>query len=70
MPYAYPAAFRQDQDGTVMALAPDVPGTMTVGGDRSEAWERVHGALLVHDADVEPKRATDSLKSETQAPRG
>jgi predicted RNase H-like HicB family nuclease len=70
MLYAYPVVFRQDQNGTVMALAPHVPGAMTVGGDRSETLERVHGALLVHGTDVEPKRATDSRKSEIQAPRG
>jgi antitoxin HicB len=46
MQYAYPVTFRQDQNGTVIALVPDVPGTMTVGADRSEALERVQGALL------------------------
>jgi antitoxin HicB len=38
--------FRQDQNGTTIALVPDVPGTMTVGADRNEALERVHGALV------------------------
>ena len=32
--------------GALIALVPDVPGTMTVGADREEALERVHGALV------------------------
>ena len=43
---AYPVEFRKDQNGTVIALIPDVPGTMTVGADREEALERIHGALV------------------------
>lgn len=46
MLYEYPVVLRQDRNGTVIALAPDVPGTMTVGADRQEALERVHGALV------------------------
>jgi antitoxin HicB len=46
MLYAYPVEFRQDQNGTVIAVVPDVPGTMTVGADHGEALERVHGALV------------------------
>ena len=46
MVYAYPVEFRKDQNGTVIALIPDVPGTMTVGADRAEAFERIHGALV------------------------
>jgi antitoxin HicB len=30
----------------MIASVPDVPGTMTVGADREEALERVHGALV------------------------
>jgi antitoxin HicB len=44
--YTYPVEFRKDRNGTVVALVPDVPGTMTVGADREEALERVQGALL------------------------
>lgn len=47
MLYAYPVVFRQDQNGTVIAVAPDVSGTMTVGIDRAEALERLQGALVV-----------------------
>jgi antitoxin HicB len=46
MLYAYPVEFRQDQNGTVIALVPDVPGTMTVGVDREEALQHVQGALV------------------------
>ena len=35
-----------DENGTVIASVPDVPGTMTVGAVRSEALSRVHGALV------------------------
>jgi antitoxin HicB len=31
----------------MIAEAPDVPGTMTVGGDRAEALERMRGELLL-----------------------
>ena len=44
---AYPVAFREDRNGTTIAEVPDVPGTMTVGGDRTEALERVQGALVL-----------------------
>jgi antitoxin HicB len=47
MTYAYPVRFREDQNGTVIATVPDVPGAMTVGIDRAEALERVQGALIV-----------------------
>jgi antitoxin HicB len=47
MSYAYPVAFREDENGTIIATVADVPGTMTVGADRKEALERIHGALLV-----------------------
>lgn len=47
MLYAYPVVFREDQNGTIIAMVPDVPGTMTVGADRAEALERVQGALVV-----------------------
>ena len=46
MLYAYPVTFQRDQNGTMMATVPDVPGTMTVGADREEALERVQGALV------------------------
>jgi antitoxin HicB len=46
MLYAYPVEFREDENGTVIAVVPDVPGTMTVGASREEALERVHGALI------------------------
>lgn len=46
MQYAYPVTFQRDQNGTMIALVPDVPGTMTVGADREEAFERVQGALV------------------------
>ena len=44
---AYPVVFREDRNGTTIAEVPDVPGTMTVGGDRTEALERVRGALVL-----------------------
>jgi antitoxin HicB len=47
MTYAYPVRFREDQNGTVIATVPDVPGAMTVGIDRAEALERIQGALIV-----------------------
>jgi antitoxin HicB len=47
MTYASPVRFREDQNGTVIATVPDVPGAMTVGIDRAEALERVQGALIV-----------------------
>ena len=45
--YAYPVCFRADQNGTVIAAVPDVPGAMSVGIDRAETLERVGGALIV-----------------------
>ena len=47
MIYEYPVSFQEDHNGTVIAMAPDVPGVMTVGGNRAEALERVEGALIV-----------------------
>jgi antitoxin HicB len=47
MRYAYPVVFHRDENGTVLAQAPDVMGAMSVGVDRREALERVQGALLV-----------------------
>lgn len=47
MTYAYPVCFREDENGTVIAAAPDVPGAMTVGTDRAEALDRIQGALIV-----------------------
>jgi antitoxin HicB len=47
MLYAYPVIFSEDQNGTIIARVPDVPGTMTVGGNRAEALERVRGAIIV-----------------------
>ena len=44
--HAYPVEFRKDQNGTVIALIPDVPGTMTVGSGREEAFDRINGALV------------------------
>ena len=44
--YAYPVVFHADQNGTLIASVADVPGTMTVGGSRAEALDRVQGALL------------------------
>lgn len=44
---AYPVFFREDRNGTTIAEVPDVPGAMTVGGDRTEALERVQGALVL-----------------------
>lgn len=46
MQYAYPVTFQRDQNGSMIALVPDVPGTMTVGADREEALDRVQGALV------------------------
>jgi antitoxin HicB len=46
MVYAYPVVFRRDRNGTTIAIIPDVPGTMTIGADRDEAFERIHGALV------------------------
>ena len=43
----YPVVFRADGNGTMIALVPDVAGTMTVGQDRDEALARVHGALVL-----------------------
>ena len=40
-------SFQDDRNGTVIATVPDVPGAMTVGGNRAEALERVEGALIV-----------------------
>ena len=47
MVYAYAVEFHKDENGTMIATVPDVPGTMTVGADRTQALERVQGALLV-----------------------
>lgn len=47
MQYSYPVTFQRDQNGTIVALVPDVPGTMTVGANRDEALDRVQGALVV-----------------------
>ncbi len=44
---AYPVVFSKDRNGTTIAEVPDVPGTMTVGGDRREALERLRGALVL-----------------------
>jgi antitoxin HicB len=41
MIYEYPVSFQEDRNGTVIAMAPDVPGAMTVGGTRAEALERI-----------------------------
>ena len=46
MEYVYPVTFQRDQNGTTIALVPDVPGTMTVGANRDEALDRVQGALV------------------------
>lgn len=46
MVYAYPVVLLKDENGTVIASVPDVPGTLTVGASRNEALARVHGALL------------------------
>jgi antitoxin HicB len=34
-------SFEEDHNGTVIAMAPGVPGAMTVGGTRAEALERI-----------------------------
>src|ERR1035437_5168887 len=47
MIYEYPVSFQEDRNGTIIEVAPDVPGAMTVGGNRAEALERVEGALIV-----------------------
>jgi len=47
MTYAYLVCFREDENGTVIAAAADVPGAMTVGTDRAEALDRIQGALIV-----------------------
>ena len=46
MQFVYPVTFQRDQNGTMIAMVPDVPGTMTVGANREEALDRVHGALV------------------------
>ena len=46
MQYVYPVTFERDQNRTIIALVPDVPGTMTVGANRDEALNRVQGALV------------------------
>jgi antitoxin HicB len=46
MQYVYPVTFQRDQNGTIIALVPDVPGTMTFGANRDEALDRVQGALV------------------------
>ena len=47
MVYAYAVQFHKAENGTMIATVPDVPGTMTVGANRTEALERVQGALVV-----------------------
>jgi antitoxin HicB len=47
MIYEYPVSFQADQNGAIIATVPDVPGAMTVGGNRTEALERVRVALTV-----------------------
>ena len=37
MIYAYPCELTPDEDGSLIALFPDVPEAITVGKDRSEA---------------------------------
>jgi antitoxin HicB len=46
MNYEYSVVFSRDRNGTVIAEAPDVPGTMTVGKDRDEALARIQDALV------------------------
>jgi antitoxin HicB len=63
MQYAYPVTFRRDQNGTVIAIVPDAPGTMTVGADRGEALHRVHEALVAMlAASVQDREAIPRLK--------
>lgn len=74
--YAYPVDLRKDRNGTVIAVVPDVPGTMTVGADREEALDRVHGALVamlaarIHDLEPipTPSRPTRGQRVATLSP--
>ena len=43
---AYPVKFEPDDNGTIIAELPDVPGTMTIGNTERQALERAHGALV------------------------
>lgn len=59
----YPITLTPDENGTVIAKVPDVPGVMTIGADEREAKEMALDALLTMIAYLIIERKPVSLPS-------
>ncbi len=58
MKYVYPVVFTEDEDGSYMAAAPDLPGLVTCGRTLAEAVDMARDACEMWLADAEKKRET------------
>jgi antitoxin HicB len=65
--FDYPVVFTPDRNGTVIAEVRDIPGTMTVGKDETEAVERLQDALIATLATYVAKRQPLPKPSKTRA---
>jgi predicted RNase H-like HicB family nuclease len=49
---AYRVLFEPEEDGSVHAFAPELPGVHTYGATRDEAYERIREAAVVYVQDM------------------
>lgn len=63
MSLKYPVTFTPDENGTIIAKFPDIPGALTVGQDEANALEWAQDTLLVTLSGIIVRRRAIPLPS-------